>query len=69
MPLSLRELAVPQQQGRQRVLRRQLLEDVLGGALLAAGRLLRAIGSFSSSKSTWRSCGGELMLNGRPASW
>ena len=39
--LELRELAMLQEQGGQRVPGGQLLEDVLRGALLAAGRLLR----------------------------
>ena len=39
--LELRELAMLQQQGGKRVLERQLLQDVLGRALLAAGRLLQ----------------------------
>ncbi len=39
--LELRELAMPQKQGRKRVLERQLLQHLLGGALLTAGRLLQ----------------------------
>ena len=39
--LELRELAMLQQQGGKRVLERQLLQNLLGRALLAAGRLLQ----------------------------
>ena len=52
----------------KRCLRRQLLQHVLGGALFARRASSAVTGSFSSSKSTWRSCGPELMLNVRPAS-